>query len=361
MAPVRELPTVAAGSPGLKRPAPGGHFGAFAPGVGFQNRPPPAPPIATAHDKRLRPPGQLLHPDLQPLPLPRVTSREPGRAAGRLPVLVRAGDRGQRLDRRHRRDDRRLRRPPADPRLAPRHQHRRLRQLAVRAGAGGRALRRLRRRRRQHPRQPGRDRRGQDGSRSGARRGLRAVAAVRPGRAAVARPVLHRPARPAHRAQPARAAARPRPAPPHLSRDPDHSPRRPAGDDAARQRARVLRLRPCRRLPDAGRHPDPAPAVLRLDHALLRGRPARAARQQRGRARLGSLPRRPRVHDRAHRRGDRRRGALRPARADPADDRLAHGGRDPPAPRSTSATRSTPITWRCGCAASATSRCCRCR
>src|SRR6187431_1350060 len=40
MARVSELPTVAAESPGPKWPAPSGHFGAFAPGVGFQNRPP---------------------------------------------------------------------------------------------------------------------------------------------------------------------------------------------------------------------------------------------------------------------------------------------------------------------------------
>ena len=272
MAPVRELPTVAAGSPGLKRPAPGGHFGAFAPGVGFQNRPPlprPSRPPMTSVSapqvsfciptyNRCRYLASLLESlvvQLADFPFSYelviadnastdATAETIAAYADRLPIRA----------------------------LAPRHQHRRLRQLAVRAGAGGRALRRLRRRRRQHPRQPGRERRRQDGSRPGARRRLRAVAAVRPGRAAVAGPVLHRPARPAHRAQRARAAARPRPAPPHLSRDPDHSPRRPAGDDAARQRARVLRLRPCRRLPDAGRHPDPAPAVLRLDHALLRGR-----------------------------------------------------------------------------------------
>ena len=134
------------------------------------------------------------------------------------------------------------------------------------------------------------------------------------------------------RARPAGRVPRPHPAPPHLPGDLHRPHRGDEAADAARQRHRLLCLQPGRRLPGAGRGADPAAALLRRDHPLLRRRDALPGRQRRGRDRLGPLPRRPRVHDGPRRRRDRRRGAGRAAPAHPAPDRGAHVGGDPPAP-----------------------------
>ena len=232
-----------------------------------------------------------------------------------------------------RRGGARLRRPAADPLPAPRAQHRRLPELAVRDVAGARAAT---------------SSTCPTTTASSATQVADTIAKMEADPEIVvvyapwllydlvaqtaAGPVLPGAARPAHRARRARRAARPHPAPPHLPRGADRAPRRAAAPEPRINEHAFFAFVHAADYLTQGAVLIQQHAVLRRHHQLLRRRDARTARQPGGRDRLGPLPRRARIPAGARRQQHRRRGARRLAGAHPADDRGAHVGGDPAAP-----------------------------